>query len=300
MLVAVLAALAAGACFAAAGLLQQRAARTRTRGEAGSARLMADLARQPMWLAGIGLAFLSYGFQALALAFGPLSLVQPLIVMELVFALPIAARLNDERMQPRDWAGSAAVAGGLALAILAAAPSEGDPRAPLGDWLVLLGVVGALVVAALLLTRVGRGPLRASVFALAGAAVMGTQSALYDLTIERLGDGFWGLFAHWQTYLLVVASIGGLWLIQSAYNSGPLAASMPVIDAVEPTVAVTIGLVLFGEELAGGAGRHALAALGALVAVAGIVVLDTSPLTRRMQAEEEQEQQGRQGAGTDG
>ena len=128
MLIVVLAALAAGACFASAGLLQQRAARTRTEDESLSPRLLGDLVRQPMWLGGITLAVLSYGFQALALANGPLSVVQPLIVMEVVFALPVAARLNHVHMGKRDWFGAVLVTGGLAGGLWAAAPSRGDPQ----------------------------------------------------------------------------------------------------------------------------------------------------------------------------
>lgn len=291
MLIVVLAALAAGACFASAGLLQQRAARTRTSDESLSPRLLGDLVRQPMWLGGITLAVLSYGFQALALANGPLSIVQPLIVMEVVFALPVSARLNHVRMGRRDWFGAVLVTGGLAAALWAARPTRGDPTAPFGAWLIVLIAVAAVVAAALLIGRRGTGPLRASFYAAAGAAVMGTQSALFAATIQRLQQGFVPLFTAWQTYLLVVASIGGLLLIQSAFNSGPLAASMPVIDAIEPTMAVAIGVLLFGESLAGGLGRHLLAALGAAVALTGIILLDTSPVTRRMQQKERQSQQ---------
>lgn len=284
------AALAAGGCFAAAGLLQQRAASTRTSDEALSPKLLLDLVRQPMWLAGISLAVLSYGFQAVALAFGPLSVVQPLIVMEVVFALPVAARLHGMHMAKRDWLGALLVTAGLAVALFGAAPSQGDPSAAFAEWVVLLSVVGAVVVAALLIGRRRRGPLRATMFAVAGASVMGTQSALFDSTIHRVTAGFGPLFTAWQTYLLIVASIGGLLMIQSAFNSGPLAASMPVIDAVEPTIAVVIGVIIFGEHLAGGLVRHGIAAAGVLVALAGIVVLDTSPLTRRMHKQEKKEQ----------
>ncbi|MCZ2805417.1 DMT family transporter [Modestobacter sp. VKM Ac-2983] len=287
MLIAVIAAIAAGACFAAAGVLQQRAASRLDSDESLSPALLRDLARQRLWVVGISLAVLSYGFQGLALANGPLSLVQPLIVMEVVFALPVAARLHGMRMQARDWLGALMVTAGLAVGLAAASPSEGTTEAPLDDWLFLLLAVGVLVVAALVFGRRRKGPLRATMFALAGASVMGTQSALFDATIDRFSDGFAAVFTAWQTYLLVVASIGGLLLIQSAFNSGPLVASMPVIDAVEPAVAVTIGVMLFGESLAPGVGRHLLAACGAAVALAGIVVLDTSPLTQRLHQSEE-------------
>lgn len=53
MVIAVLAALAAAASFAGAGILQQRAASRQPADEALSLRLLTDLARRPMWPAGI-------------------------------------------------------------------------------------------------------------------------------------------------------------------------------------------------------------------------------------------------------
>lgn len=86
------AALVAGACLAITGLLQQRAASTRPKNEQLSLKLIIALVQSRMWLAGIGVAFLSYAFQAVALSPGPLALVQPLLVAELIFAIPISVR----------------------------------------------------------------------------------------------------------------------------------------------------------------------------------------------------------------
>lgn len=88
----------------------------------------------------------------------------------------------------------------------------------------------------------------------------------------------------WETYALIAASVAALVLVQSAYQAGPLAASMPVIDAAEPLVAVTVGLALFGERVAGPAWRDALAAVGMGVAVMGIVLLDSSPMLAELHA----------------
>ncbi len=93
----VIAVLAAGGGFAAGGVLQQRAASTRPESEALSLRLLLQLAHDPLWLLGIAFALVSYVLDALALSLGPLVLVQPLIVSELLFALPISVRLQGER-----------------------------------------------------------------------------------------------------------------------------------------------------------------------------------------------------------
>ncbi|MEW2404254.1 DMT family transporter [Streptomyces sp. NPDC046862] len=279
MPVAVLASLAAAVCFAVAGVLQQRAASARPDEEALSLRLLGQLVRDRIWRYGIGLAVLAYGFQSLALAFGPLSLVQPLIVTELIFAVPLSARLYRVRLGPREWFGTLAVAFGLALALASARPHGGHPgAADLLSWLLILGATGALVCGALALSRLLSGPWRASAVALAGGAVMGTQSVLLAATVGRLRHGLDAVFSAWQTYALVVASLGGLLLVQSAFQQGPLAASLTVIDATEPVVAVVVGVVVFGEVVRAGFPVTAFTAVGLVLVAAGIVSLDSSRL----------------------
>lgn len=78
-------------------------------------RLLAHLARQRLWLAGIVLATSAYGLQALALAFGPLALVAPVTATDLLFALPLAARWSGRPMRRRDWAGCVLAGGGIAV-----------------------------------------------------------------------------------------------------------------------------------------------------------------------------------------
>ncbi|MET9443187.1 DMT family transporter [Streptomyces sp. NPDC006610] len=279
MPVAVLASLAAGVCFAVAGVLQQRAAARRPDDEALSPRLLGHLAREPLWLAGIALAVLAYGFQSLALAFGPLSLVQPLIVAELVFAVPLSAWLHRMRLGRREWSGTVAVAAGLALALASARPHGGRPGSagPL-SWLLILGATAVLVCLALAAARLLTGPWRASATALAAGAVMGTQSVLLAATVERLRHGLGPTLGAWQPYALIVASAGGLLLIQTAFQQGPLAASLPVIDATEPVVAVAVGTAVFGESLHTGWPVTAITVAGLALVAAGIVRLDSSPV----------------------
>lgn len=293
MLIAIIAAVAAGLCFAAAGVLQQRVASTRPERESLSARLLVDLARRPVWLAGIGLAVLSYGFQSLALAFGPLALVQPLIVTELLFAIPISIRLHKLHLSWREWVGAASVAGGLAIAIAASQPHGGDPLPPWLNWVIALGSVGVLAAAAVLIGRQIKGPVRASLFAFAAAAILGVQSALLKASVALFKQGIVTALASWEVYAMAAASIGGLLFVQSAYQAGPLAASMPVIDATEPTVAIVIGVVLFDEIVSTGMLNLVGTGIGLVLLFGGIVLLDTSPVVHRLQRVERKQRDTR-------
>jgi hypothetical protein len=134
------------------------------------------------------------------------------------------------------------------------------------------------------------GPVQASALALAGALLMGLQSALYAATLARMKDDGWGLFVRWEPYALIVASIVGGFLIQNAFHAGPLASSSPVIDTTLPLVAVGLGVALFDEPVRTSVLGIAGAVFGLALMIAGIVTLDTSPVVRREDRLEKEEQ----------
>jgi drug/metabolite transporter (DMT)-like permease len=288
------AAVLAGLSIASAAVLQQRAASRRPSDERFSLRLIGQLFHDRGWLLGLGLSVVSYGFQALALAFGPLVLVQPLVVSELLFAIPVSARLRGLRLGRREWLAAAAVVAGLTVGLVSASPGQGQPIQPIGRWLPALAIIGALTVAALLAFRLVRGPVRASALGFAGALVSGLQTALFAASLHLLGQRGWGTFVRWEPYSLIVASILGGFLIQNAFQAGPLAASSPVVDSTLPMVSIGLGVFVFGEHV----NTSGLALLGACAGLAllitGIVALDTSGVVREQQRREKQDR--RQGA----
>jgi drug/metabolite transporter (DMT)-like permease len=289
--ISAVAAILAGLCLAAGGVLQQRSASRRPSDERMSLTLMRRLVTDRTWLLGIGAAVLSYGFQAVALTFGPLVLVQPLVVSELLFAVPVSVRLRNLRLRRRDWGAVGSVVAGLAIGIVAADPHPGNRIQPITTWAPALGGVVVLVGGAVVVAKRLEGPPKASAFALGGACAMGFQSALYAATLAYLRKDLWGVFLHWETYLLIVASLVGMFLIQNAFQSGPLAASTPLIDSVLPLVAIALGVGIFGESIRTTWWGLGGAALGLALLVLGIVALDTSPVVRKEQRLEQEEQQ---------
>jgi hypothetical protein len=212
--------------------------------------------------------------------------VQPLVVSELLFAVPISARRHRSRLGPREWAGLLTVTAGLVVGIVAADPHRGNPIQPFSSWIWPLVAVVVIATAAVLIGKAISGPAQASLFALSGATVMAFQSALFAATIASLRADIGHTFVTWQPYALIVASFTGLFLVQNAYQAGPLAASMPVMDAVLPIVSIGLGIGLFGEHVRTTPFGLAGAVAGIVLLVIGIVMLDTSPVIRRHQREE--------------
>ncbi len=120
------------------------------------AGLLVRLARRPMWLAGSLLDGLGYLFQFLALRRGSLALVEPILVLSLVFALPVAARLDRRPVGRFELVPALAVVAGVGLFLGAAQPGVGRPDASPLAWVVLSVVVAALCGAVTLGARGAR------------------------------------------------------------------------------------------------------------------------------------------------
>ncbi len=275
---AVLVGLAAGACFAVATVLQQRGAQATPDEHTMRPRLLVDLARTPIWVAGILAAAGSFGLQAVALALGPITLVQPLIVTDLLFALPLAARLTGTRLGGREWAGAALVVTGLATFLTAASPRAGADQPGTGHWLIGIVAVALVVVAGVLSAGSRPGVRRTSLLALAAGASFGLMSALTKSVTGLLLERGPGMLATWQPWAMAIAAIVGLVLSQSAFQAGPLSVALPLLDVVEPLVAVGIAVTVFGEHISHHPAAYLLEAAGAVAVVAGIAVLDRSRL----------------------
>lgn len=281
--IAVPAALGAAATFGLGAAVQHRQARlapapAEHRGT-GAARLLARLARQPLWLAGIALTVAGYGLQATALAFGPLTLVAPIVAADLIFALPVAARWARRPLTSRGWLGCGLTAGGIAAFLVTAPQSTGRSDAPAGDWLLAFA---AVAVVCLLVTAGGRRlrPGSRAVTTAVAAGVIYGMTAAVTLSLTRLvragGPWFgepWRALAHWQPWALAGLGLAGLALTMGAFQAGALGASLPVIDTVEPVSGVLIGTFVFGESLAATPAGLGLQAAGAAAAVIGITLL---------------------------
>ena len=275
--IAVVAALGAACCFALAAVIQHGVARD-AGGRTLSLGLLAELARHPRWVAGTVLGGLSFAIQGLALAFGPLALVQPLAATDVLFALPVIAVLNRHRLTRADWAGACAVVAGMAVFLAVSPPTTGVRTPGLAAWVPAILVVAALTaVAASVAVRV-RG--RAQVIWLAAAAgvAFGVLDALTKSTAGLLADRGAGVLLRWEPYMLMVAGLLGALLSQSAFRSGALSLSLPVIDTLEPISAVVIAATVFNERLAASPAHFAVQVAGGGVAVAGVASLSRSAI----------------------
>lgn len=275
----VVSALGAAVCFAVSAVLQQRAARGLPGEESLRVRLLFDLARHPSWLGGVASMLVAYGLEALALGLGDVTLVAPLVVTELLFALALGAHLNAGRVGPREWAGAACVVGGIVTFLVVARPTGKGVSPPFSDWIPGLVPCAAVVVLMVLVARTPQTPRRAGLLGVAAGISFGLVAVLTKTAVTILEHrGVAALLSRWEPYVLVAVGLGGFLVGQSAYQAAPLKSSLPVIDTVEPVIAVVLAATVLKEHIGLTAVALALESGAGLLAIAGVFLLGRSPI----------------------
>jgi hypothetical protein len=237
-------------------------------------RAAVGLVRQPAWLLGVLFLVGSFGFQALALYFGPLSVVQPVLVLELIFTLGLRVFLLHDGIASRTWSAAAVICAGLAAFLLVACPGAGTRVPDARGWIVAVTSRGLIVLLLLLLSRYGSPARRAALFGAATAVVWSVDAAFVKQTVDALAHGgLLGLFTHWPVYAMTATGVLGTVLLQGAYAVGPLAASQATLLIVDPLVSIALGIELFGEQLRTGPAYMLGAAVSLAVLGAGVVML---------------------------
>jgi drug/metabolite transporter (DMT)-like permease len=235
--------------FAVANSLQHRVAGTVPADVTRATAVLRHLARRPQWQVATTISFLAMVCHALALRLGSITLVQPLMLVGVVLAVPLRAALERERPP---WAALRAVGTttlGLA-AFLAFADLHGADAAP--RFAVAAALVGVGVVLAGAMALLGNGRLRPR----AHAALLGTAAGvLFGLTaglLKLVGTAFSHPGTPLLTRLLLVGGLVGAGLMgtavnQRAYQIAPIAFSMPLVNVLDIVVALVFGSLVFQE-----------------------------------------------------
>ena len=243
-------------------------------------RFVIALLRSPMWLAGWGALAGGFVFQALALHDGQLSVVQPLLVTELVFALLLRQVWLRQSIRGVTWWAGALTCAFLAV-FLAMSEPEGGKHYPdssawvTGGW----GTVGAAVVLGLLGMR-GTVMRRTALLASSAAVMWALVATLVKTMTDTLTEfGLLGMFTHWPVYALAAAGLGAEVVHQTTLRVGPLSVSQPLLVIVNPVVSIALSVWIFQEYFTPDAARLAVgsAAFAAMCCFATMLARTAPP-----------------------
>jgi hypothetical protein len=235
----------------------------------------------PLWLLGWLALCGSLVFQALALHFGPLSEVQPILVTELIVALVLRQLWLRQSIRSITWLSAVVTGAGLVIFLVATSPHEHAYRPPTSAWTAPTIVCLAAVVVLVGLAQRGSPSRKAALFASATAVLWALEATFIKATTDTISAlGFGGAFTRWPIYALIIGGMLGLLCEQAALHVGPLSVSQPFIVIVDPIVSVALGVWLYREHLTTQVLAVVVGALAFALMCVGVVALTrTAPPT---------------------
>lgn len=243
--------------------------------------------RRPAWWAAVSLNGLGGLLHVVALALGPLSLVQPLGALTIVFALPMAALFVGRRAGATAWRGALMATVGLAglLSLVGASDAQSLGTAQrVGAALVTGGAIVALMIAG---RAAHRHPAVRSILLATASGIAFGMSSVFTKTVAVDWNG--GVSAGDLPSLAVIGVLAtaGMVLSQASYRGAGLAAPLATLTVVNPVVAAVVGITMFGETFRYGTTGTVLALSCGVVAAGGLIMLTTERIAREGAGTEE-------------
>ncbi|SBS79223.1 conserved membrane hypothetical protein [uncultured Mycobacterium sp.] len=266
--IAVLLALCAAFFIAIGDVIQQRSTHEVTDEQLSPIELFTRLLRDKTWWVGSVAGGAGFGFQAAALGFGSVLLVQALLVTSLLFALPMSAYFAHRRISRSQWLWAVLLAASVAVIVTVGNPTEGHSRAGLELWIWVAAIMGPAMALCVIGSRIWSGkPAAAVLLALVSGSLWGLFAVLTKGVVGRLDHGIEAVLRSPELYAWALVAVAATMWQQSSFRAGSMAASLPTMTVAEPIVGSILGIFVLGETLRpGDAGWFLL-----IVAVAAMV-----------------------------
>nr|WP_218889314.1 DMT family transporter [Saccharopolyspora hordei] len=275
MAIAVPTAVVGAASFGLASAIQHRVTKQVPRVRTLNPRMLLALVRKPIWVLSILTVIVGLSLQVVALAFGPLVLVQPLLVTSVLFGAAFAAWMAHRKMDLVLALGGLACVGGLSAFLVLARPSGHSSDFTGAPVLPLALALGLLVLVSLVASWLVPGEAGVIGMAVATGVFYGVTAGLIKVVAGQVRSG--GVvepFQHWTLYAVCVIGPMGFLLSQQTFQRGRLISpSLAVITTVDPLVAAAIGVSWLGETLESSPAILTGELVAVVVIVVGIVVL---------------------------
>ncbi len=248
-LIAVLFALASALTIAWGTVIRHRIAERAPSDGTWTGSPLVTAIRRPLWWIASSTAILGYFFQVIALGYGTLLIVQPILVLSLLFTMPMSAYYDKRRLLADEIFWGVVLSIAVATLIILGNPIGGQSQPEVHKWLFSLSVgiaiMSILFLISFKLPRNTRGLLLGMVVGINYGFVAVLSKAVVD---QYHNNGLFGLLISWDLYLLIGGAIVGTILQQYAFNAGALRRSLPAMTTAEPLVAFGLGYLVLGEK----------------------------------------------------
>ncbi|MBK8294334.1 MAG: DMT family transporter [Solirubrobacterales bacterium] len=266
-------ALIAAFCFALAAALQQKG-QFRLAEEGRRVTGVKSLFRMitvPVWLLGSVVLLVGYGTQGIALGEGRLVVVQPLLVMTIVFALPFGYWITKQFVVRRQ-----------VLFTPVGNPDSGVNSAAYLKYLFAIVLVGVPSVLLIIYGTRAKPANKAAIFGVAAGLLFGLSASFAKATIDQLPNGLEDVLSHPEGYMLVGFGLAAFGIQQLSLSTGQFAPAMAAVAVSNPAISVLLGVLLFQERLTRPAWHVLVAALALVAAFYGAYMITAANREREM------------------
>ncbi len=201
------------------------------------------------WWVGASIAIVGFGLQVAALGMGTILLVQPLVVLAVLFSLPLEAWADHRHPKITEWAWGAVLVACVVTFLLIASPTPSHRRPDLTlIGFTVIAVIGVVVAFVIVAERSSKH-YRALFYGLTAGVLFGVSAILIKTVIYQATHFPLEMLIHPEVYLMVIVIVGAIIAQQRGFGAGDLQTSFPAMVVMEPVVSMILGIVLLGEDL---------------------------------------------------
>ena len=206
-------------------------------------------AKRPLWWFALLTALSGYGFQVLALGFGTLLIVQPVLALTLMFTFPMTAFYEKRRLTMDEIIGGALLTVSVATLVILGKPVPFHGKVTFHDWLPAI-IVTAIVMGIIYAASIRMStPYRGLSLGVITGIVYGFVAVLSKAAVNVFNHGgVLILLTVWEFYALIACAVFGTIIQQYAFNVGALRLSLPAMTTLEPVVAFILSYTVLGEK----------------------------------------------------
>jgi hypothetical protein len=279
MIIGLVTAVAASACYGTGSVLQAVGSRRSARREAvarsttayGGPSLASTAKAAVTWefLVGTGLDVVGFGLGALAARLLPLFLSQTVISANLVVTAVLGIKMLGIRLNRPEWFSIAVVCSALVL-LAGAAGHEGGGRTPISTHWWLLAVSVSVIGGGIIVVRWlgAKAAILAGLLSGLGFGAVGVGVRVLN-GADPIAPG--ALLADPALYAILTGGIGGMYLHTVALQIGSVNGATAALVVGETVVPGALGVLWLGDASRPGYGPAAMA--GFVLAVAGAVAV---------------------------
>ncbi|GAA2268237.1 MULTISPECIES: DMT family protein [Kitasatospora] len=271
MILGLVTAVAASACYGTGSVLQAVGSRRSAREEAaasgaasgvtehGGPSLSSTAKAVVTWefILGTVLDFIGFGLGALAARLLPLFLSQTIISANLVITALLSIKLLGLRLKGLEWASIGVLCGALVLLATAAGPEGGHHAQMAVHWWLLGASVVLIAGGSLTVRRLGAsGAIVAGLLSGLGFGALGIGVRLLNgLQPFDLGQ----LVSDPALYVIIIGGVGGMYLHTVALQVGSVNGATAALVVGETVVPGAVGVLWLGDSSRAGLGWLAVA-----------------------------------------